>query len=271
MKRRLVWAIFALLVVLSLVVPAFGEAKLDNVVDVAGLLTQDQKTALLGRAQELSDEYDLGIYIIAVQDYTRYSDQKEIHDGFIDIFAQNDLGRGEDRAAVSFFISMDTREFVFDFNSDRADYAFTEAGRDRLEDRVLPYLREGDWYGGFNEYLNVCQEYLQAAEAGHPVGDGEASRNEESGGFSILFFFPGIFAAAVTAVVLVSPMRSAREKRQADDYAVPGSMRLTRQSDHFVRRTVTRTPRPKQTSTPSSGGDTKTYSSGSHSGRSGKF
>lgn len=272
MKKRIVLFLFTLAVLCGLAIPALASDRLDNVVDTAGLLTSDQQAALMDRAQALSEEYDLGIYIIAVQDYGRYSKKSAIEDAFLEIFDQYHLGRGEDRAAASFFISMDSREFVFDFNADRADYAFTPAGRDSLEDRVLPFLRENDWYGAFNEYLNVCEEYLAAARGGAPVGDGESSRYDEEGGFSILFFLPGVFAAAVTAVVLAAPMRSVGQKSQADDYIVPGSMRLTRQSDRFLRRTVTRTPRPKQTSSSSSsGGSNTSYSSGSHSGRSGKF
>ena len=139
---------------------------------------------------------------------------------------------------------------------------------------MLPYLRDNDYYGGFNEYLNVCQEFLEAATEGSPIGEGETSRNDAGGGFSILFFLPGLFLAGVTAVVLIVPMHSAGVKTQADDYIVPGSMRLTRQSDHFLRRTVSRTPRQKESDHHSSGGGgsvSHSYSSGSHSGRSGKF
>ena len=268
MKRKIFVLSLLLVLLAALLVPAAAET-LDNVTDVAGLLTADQQNALERRAEEISQTYELGVYVIAVDDFTRYSKKPEIYDAQVELFDRYGLGLGEDRAAAVFFISMETREFVLDL----AHYAFTEKGRDLMEDRVLPYLRDNDWYGAFNEFLDVCQEDLEAAQAGTPVGYGEPSRNDsQEGGFSILFFVPGVLAAAVTGVVLVAPMRSAREKHQADDYAVPGSMQLTRQSDHFLRRTVTRTPRPKQNSSSSSGGSVShSHSSGSHSGRSGKF
>lgn len=266
MKRKIFVLSLLLVLLAALLVPAAAET-LDNVTDVAGLLTADQQNALERRAEEISQTYELGVYVIAVDDFTRYSTKQ------VELFDHYGLGLGEDRAAAVFFISMETREFVFDFNGERAQYAFTEKGRELMEDRVLPYLRDNDWYGAFNEFLDVCQEDLEAAQAGTPVGYGESSRNDsQEGGFSILFFVPGVLAAAVTGVVLVAPMRSAGKKGQADDYAVPGSMQLTRQSDHFLRRTVTRTPRPKQNSSSSSGGSVShSHSSGSHSGRSGKF
>lgn len=272
MKRKLFVLSLLLVLLAALLVPA-GAETLDNVTDDAGLLTGVQQQILESRAEEISGTYDLGIYVIAVDDFTRYSTKPEIYDAQVELFDHYGLGLGEDRAAAVFFISMETREFVFDFNGERAQYAFTEKGRDLMEDRVLPYIRDNDWYGAFNEFLDVCQEDLEAAQAGTPVGYGEPSRNDsQEGGFSILFFVPGVLAAAVTGVVLVAPMRSAREKHQADDYAVPGSMQLTQKSDHFLRRTVTRTPRPKENSSSSSGGSVShSHSSGSHSGRSGRF
>lgn len=272
MRRISIW-LLAMLLLLALSVPVFAEsgdsqAKLGYVNDTAGLLTADQKNALLNRATELSNQYEISIYIIAVPDYTKYSSASKISDAYIDIFVDYDLGWGEDRDAAAFMLSMNTREYNLDFNGTRAQYAFTEEARDLMESRVLPYLGDNEYYNGFNEYLNVCQECLEAAAEGSPIG----SETESGGGFSLLFFLPGLFAAGVYAIILIAPMHTAKVKTQADDYIVPGSMRLTRQSDHFLRRTVTRTPRQKDTDHSNhSGGGGRSYSSGSHSGRSGHF
>lgn len=87
----------------------------------------------------------------------------------------------------------------------------------------------------------------------------------------VFFCLPGLFFAVVTAIILVAPMRTAKVKDQADDYVVPGSMHLTRQSDQFLRRTVTRTPRQKEQTSHSGGSVSTSHVSGSHSGRTGKF
>ena len=143
-----------------------------------------------------------------------------------------------------------------------------------LRIKLAPHSKQdNDYYGAFNEYLNACQEYLEAAETGTPIAQGQPSRNDaqKSKGFSILFFLPGLFSAGVAVVCLVAPMRSAGVRSQADDYTVPGSMRLTRQSDHLLRRTVTRQPRPTRSSGSGGGSVTTSHSTGSHSGRTGKF
>lgn len=269
--KRFSLLLLAFVLLVSLAVPAVAaegdsQAKLGHVSDTEHLLTDDQKSALLSRANELSEEYSISIYIIAVQDYRKYSDKSSAGEACADIFDKYDLGWGEDRDGAVFLLSMADRDYYFLFNGNWSNYAFTESGQAQLEDQVFPYLKDGDYYGAFNEYLNVCQEYLAAASEETPVGGSESG---PKAGFSVLFFLPGLFLAGVTAVVLVAPMHSAGIKTQADDYIVPGSMRLTRQSDHFLRRTVSRMPRQKEQDHSGSSG----HSGGSvtRSGRGGKF
>ena len=280
-NRRLLLTLVTLLLVLALPMAAFAaqddsDAKLRYVTDAAKLMTAEQDAALEARAKEISQEYEFSVYIIALDNYQVYAQQTDFWDASVEIYDSYELGWGPEKAGACLMLSMQERDFCLHFNSDQANYVFSEGGRDLIEDRILGYFRDNDYYGGFNEYLNCCQEYLEAARNGTPIEEGSTSRNdEESSTFVNIVFFclPGLFAAAVTAVVLVVPMHSAGTKNQADDYAVPGSMRLTRQSDHFLRRTVTRTPRQKeQSSSSSSGGSVSTsHSTGSHSGRTGKF
>lgn len=282
MKRKRILGI-ALAAVLLLLLPIQALATQDDsaaqlayVTDAANLLTDDQQMALEARAEELSRKYEFGVYIIAVTDYTKYSHETDFWDANVDIYETYDLGWGTDKAGASLMLSMAERDFCLHFNSDRADYVFSEAGRDAIEDRIITDLRDNDYYGAFNAYLNACQEYLEAAANGTPIAAGQGSRNDaqQKRGFSFLFFLPGIFLAGVTAVILMAPMRSAGTKSQADDYAVPGSMGLTRQSDYFLRRTVSRRPRQTENRSSQGGGGgsfTTSHSSGSHSGRTGKF
>lgn len=181
-------------------------------------------------------------------------------------------------------LSMEERDYNLDFYSSRANRIFTEAGRDQMEDRFLRYFRQDDFYGGFREYLSTCEEYLLAAQNGHPVGEGESS-NAWGGGSAYgdryyekekpspaLALIPGGLAALLVGIFTSAPMRSARQKRDANQY-VQGRLNLRRRSDMFLNRTVTRSPRNTDSggSHGSGGSHSHSYSSGGHSGRSGKF
>ena len=187
MKQRRFWAVLlGILLLISVTVAASAESggKLPYVTDAANLLTDEQHMALEARAEEISQTYSFGIYIIAVNDYTNYSRESDFWDANVDIYETYDLGWGTEKAGASFMISMAERDFCLHFNSDRANYVFSEAGRDAIEDRVIPYLQDNDYYGAFNEYLNACQEYLEAAENGTPIAQGQPSRNDAQKSFS---------------------------------------------------------------------------------------
>ena len=64
----------------------------------------------------------------------------------------------------------------------------------------------------------------------------------------------GIIIAAIVAFVLTSQLKSVKMKPHANEYVKQGSMNVTHSQDIFLYRTVTRTARPKNDSSSSSGG-----------------
>lgn len=270
MKRRIVLLITAILLLTCCLTSASAtQAQLRYVTDMADLLTQEQVDALEVRAAQISERYNFGVYIITVNDFRQYANASRISSAAIEIYDSYQLGWGEDHAGTMLMLSMNERDYNLDFNSSRADEAFTGAGRDRLEERVVSYLRNNDYYGAFQRYLSACDEYLLAAENGQPVGKGEhSSEDSEREGALFIAVAVGAVAALITGLILSAPMHTAGLKHDANAYAVAGSLKLHRRSDMFLHRSVTRVPRQTQSS---SGGSSHHYSSGSHSGRSGKF
>ena len=176
MKRRY----FAILLMAALLVSCFAvsalatQAQLNYVTDEAGLFTDTERGTLESRAQEISERYNFGVYIITLPDYRDYTTSSSVETCAMELYDDNTLGWGSDRAGTMLLLSMQERDFDLDFYSSRANRIFTEVGRDRMEDRFIPYFRNDNFYGGYMEYLNTCEEYLQAAEEGHPVGEGES-------------------------------------------------------------------------------------------------
>ena len=216
------------------------------------------------------------MYIITLPDYRDYTTSSSVETCAMELYDDNTLGWGSDRAGTMLLLSMQERDFDLDFYSSRANRIFTEAGRDRMEDRFIPYFRNDNFYGGYMEYLNTCEEYLQAAEEGHPVGEGESRYSGQAEKASpALALIPGGIAALLVGIFTSAPMHSAKQQRDANQY-VRGRLNLRRRSDMFLNRTVSRSPRNTESrssgSSGSSGGShSHSYSSGGHSGRSGKF
>lgn len=278
MKRRY----FAILLMAALLVSCFAvsalatQAQLNYVTDEAGLFTDTERGTLESRAQEISERYNFGVYIITLPDYRDYTTSSSVETCAMELYDDNTLGWGSDRAGTMLLLSMQERDFDLDFYSSRANRIFTEVGRDRMEDRFIPYFRNDNFYGGYMEYLNTCEEYLQAAEEGHPVGEGESRHSgQDEKASPALALIPGGIAALLVGIFTSAPMHSAKQQRDANQY-VRGRLNLRRRSDMFLNRTVSRSPRNTESrssgSSGSSGGShSHSYSSGGHSGRSGKF
>ena len=269
-NKRFLGFLMVVLLLSCFVVSAFAtEAQLDHVTDEAGLFTDEERQALEQRAEAISEKYQFGVYIVTLEDFKDYTNSSDIEKFAVRFYDQYTLGYGEDHAGTMLMLSMAERDYDLDFNSKRANTIFTEAGRDWMENRFLVYFRGNDFYGGFEEYLNTCQEYLEAAKNGQPVGEGMPSSADEEKLSPIFALIPGVIAALVVGIITCAPMHSAGVKRDADQYVIQGSLNLRRRSDMFLHRSVSR--RPRQTESSGSSGGSHHYSSGSHSGRSGKF
>ncbi len=258
----------ALLLSACFAVTAFA-APTDHVTDEAGLFTDEQRQALEQRAAAISEEYDFGVYIVTLGDFQDYTNSSNFEKFAVRYYDDHEFGFGEDRGGTMLMLSMAERDYDLDFNSKRANTIFTEAGRDWMENRFLLHFRGDDYYSGFSEYLNTCEEYLEAARNGEPVGQGMRSSADDEKLSPAIALIPGAIAALLVGLLTSAPMHSAGVKRDADQYMVRGSLNLRRRSDMFLHRSVSR--RPRQTQSSGSSGGSHHYSSGSHSGRSGKF
>ena len=277
MKRRLACIVLAALLLLGLCCTAFAEApaatepQLWNITDTVGLLTSDEDLTLEARAEEISAQYGVGIYLLILEDYSEYYDDP--YETAYELYHQNTLGMGEDRDGVILLMSMSDRKYATFFYGPKAEYAFDAYGQELMEEEFLDDFRDDDWYDGFEDYLEVCDEYLARAEAGDPVrGDySSAGGSDGSGIGTTILVCLGISAviAMIVCLILRGKMKSVRKGTHADAY-VTGSLNLTASRDQYTHTTETRT-KIEHESSDSDGGGSSACSGGGGSGRSGSF
>ena len=277
MKRRIVCILLAALLLLGLCCTAFAEApaatepQLWNITDTVGLLTSDEDLTLEARAEEISAQYGVGIYLLILEDYSEYYDDP--YETAYELYHQNTLGLGEDRDGVILLMSMSDRKYATFFYGPKAEYAFDAYGQELMEEEFLDDFRDDDWYDGFEDYLEVCDEYLARAEAGDPVrrDDSSADGSDGSGIGTTILVCLGISAviAMIVCLILRGKMKSVRKGTHADAY-VTGSLNLTASRDQYTHTTETRT-KIEHESSDSGGGGSSACSGGGGSGRSGSF
>ena len=281
LRRQVLSRIILCIILLMSFVPA-GSANAEGqqndtlpyyVSDVAGLLSSSQWQELESKAEQISQQYQCGVYLVTLEDYRDYGSYSSFWNFSQDFYTRYHMGLGERSNGILLILSMSDRDYsLLAYGSD-AHYAFTDYGKEVLENRFLDNFRQNDWYGGFRDYINGCGEFLSRAADGNPVDVVYQSRNGLD---------PGISAAVVIGVPLLTAfgacegmkrqMKPVREQTRADQYIVPGGINLNLKRDVFVNRTVTRTrihTEPRMNA--GGGGGGTTVNSQGFSGHSGKF
>jgi len=262
-----------ILLISCMLVPAFGQSG-THVFDEAGVLASEDFEKLEIRAGQVSAQYEVGVYIAAVANYTDYGRFTDIWDCGRQLFEANDFGLGTEHNGIFLLLSMSDRDYAIIQHGSKADEVFTETVIDKLEDRIIYSFGRNDYADGFSRFIESCADFMKSAEQGTPVGYSEPASGyyEEEDGIGIFAVIPGAIAAVITGVVMCASMKSSGVKHNADSYAVSRSFTLSRRSDMFLNRTVSRVRR-QQPSNSGHGGSSGSHhhSGGGYSGRSGKF
>ena len=259
MKKRVLTILLTLVLLLGLSVPVFAESQLWHITDDAGILTAEEDSQLEQYAEAVSWAYDVGIYIVTVDDYTDYYD--DVYETAWQIYHGYTLGMEDDRDGVILLMSMDNRKFATFFYGPKAEYAFDAYGQEQLEDYFLDDFKNDDWSGGFTHFIDGCNEYLELAASGYPV-------RESPWGALVVIIGISCLLALVVCLILKGRLKSVRKGTEASDY-VAGSLNLKNSRDQYTHTTETRTK--IETESSSSSGGSHAESGGGGSGRSGSF
>ena len=298
MKKFLSSVLAVLLLIICLSVPAFADAQLNHVTDDAGILYDSDIAALEERAAAVSEQYDCGVYIVTVGDFTDYSDAYYVDDFGQELFSSYDLGLGDDNCGILLILSMAERDYGLVPHGDFANTAFTDYGKDALAEYFLDDFRNDDWYQGFADYIDGCEEFMRRAADGQPVDiwdespdDGDYSDGYDSDydydytapgffwrlthtvpplGWLIILGIPALIALTV-CLCMKRGMKTAVSSGNANLYIRPDGVRLTRQNDIYTHTTVTRTQNVPDDDHNNSGGGGTTVNSGGFSSSHGKF
>lgn len=262
MKKRIFALLTATILLIVMACPAFAAAEdvpfNTMVLDIPEVLTAEQVEELDARAWELSHLYECAVYIVitdSLEGLEAWEFSEFMHEEY-------GMGYGSDQSCVILLLSMEERDYNIMAHG-YGNTAFTDYGKEMMAERFLGYFGDDDWYGGFVEYLDCCEEYLQMAYDGEPFDVG----SDKNPVVSILIAIAvGVVAAFIVCSIFKSQMKTAVRQRAAAAYVTPQGLVLTGQTDQFINTTRTeRYDPPKE----DKGGTTVNSSGSSH--KSGKF
>ena len=283
MKKKLL-TLFLVLVLLSVfIVPAFADETLGYVTDTANVLTQEGADNLAAYAQEVSEQYECGIYIVTVPDYQEIS-SVSVRDCAEQIYTYYNLGYGNERNGELLILSMEDRDYALIAYGDKANATFTDYGKEILCQQFLDNFRENDWYGGFRDYIAYSAEMLKTAEEGTPLDvyddtdyndyydyDDYSYQRSFSPTTVVIGLVIGCVIALIACSVMKGKMKTANIQKSAAAYISNGGLQLSRAADNFTHITEVRERIQTENRTSSGGGGGTTVNSSGFSGTSGKF
>ena len=215
--------------------------------DTAGLMTSEEWRKLESTAENISEQYGCGVYIVTLQDYRDYGSYNNFWDFSEAFYTRYNMGLGEARNGILLIMSMAERDYSLLAYGRDAHYAFTDYGKEQLADSFLDNFRRDDWAGGFGDYIDNCGVLVARAKNGDPVDqwipDPPVQQERQHGmtpmKWLISLLFPGLVGGA-TVSGMSRQMKTAVKKTRAEEYVGRGSPHLNVNSDQFINRNVTR-------------------------------
>lgn len=277
MKKRISVFLLVFTVFLSFGIPTLAQAQEERfsrsekagprVVDMAGLLDETERAALLSRLDEISERERVDVVVVTVNGLEGKSPMQYADD----FYDNNGYGYGGAKDGVLLLVSMADRDWWIS-TTGYGITAFTDAGMDYISEQFLPALSSGDYREAFMCFADCCEEFITEAKAGHPYDIGHMPKGPFRLGFSVcVSLAAGLILAVVVTACMKGQLKSVRSQPGASSYVKDQSLNVTESRDIFLYSNVRRREKPKN-NTSRGGSRTHTSSSGrSHGGRGGKF
>lgn len=239
-----------------------------RVVDMAELLNDSEKTALLSKLDEISERQKLDIVVLTVNTL----DGKTPRDYADDFYDYNGYGFGENKDGILLLVSMEDRDWWIS-TTGYGITALTDAGIEYISEKFLSDLSDGDYAQAFTTYAELCDQFITQAKTGEPYDTGNMPEEPFNVAWNILVAFViGLVVAVIVTGIMKKQLKTVQLKSEANNYVKANSMIVTENRDLFLYNQVSRRARPKETDNSSGGSSTHTSSSGSsHGGGGGKF
>ncbi len=276
--KKFLSLILVIFVFLASALTSFAQGEF--VTDNADLLSESEEVILSSKMSSIQSEYGIDIAIHT----TMSTDGEDIHSYAENFYLSN--GYGED--GLVFVINLNNNEVGNrDFYTYYQGSVYDSFGDDAYDsdygvvnDEVLPYLADENYYQAFLTYLSVTEDFLSGKITYNEGNDGYYG-DEYSDYYEddyeyevsspnyfvseVIVILVGVGVAFLIVSIMKGKMNTAVIKTEASDYVKAGSMNVTRRLDVFTHRHVTKTAKPKNNS---SGGGAR--SSGGMSGGGGR-
>lgn len=267
---------------LSFVCPVFG-AEVPVVTDTsikvydeAGLFKDEEETILNESSKKIVEDFGMDVVILTVED----TGEKTAEAYAEDFYDENGFGVGETHDGIIMIIDMGGRTRWMVTTGSAIDI-FTDYYIDAIWEDVTPYLSEGAYFEGAEEFISQVgyynEEYIKYSNEPNYVSEYEEVIEGKKGGVEngpwVLSLIVAFFVSSISIFFMIRKNNAVKNFTDGRAYMKKNSFIVEKQSDTFAGTHTTRTKIPKNDNN-SWGGGSSTHcgSSGtSHGGGGGGF
>ncbi|MBQ7726514.1 MAG: TPM domain-containing protein [Clostridia bacterium] len=254
------------------------------VVDAAGLMTEEEQNTLTDVLNEIRENKHFDAVVLTVDSIGNASPM----DYADDYYDQHGYGYGEEHDGCLLLLAMESRDWWLS-TTGYGIAVFSDDDIERLGERILPFLKDGEYYDGFLCYAGICHYLIRWAngETTNAAEDSEYFTNDDREVYDYFYsatesqkepfsFFNailialaiGLVIALIVTLCLKAQLKPVRFQQAANQYMDHNSMKVTLKQDLFLYSTVSKTKIERS----SGGSSTHSSSSGTtHGGGGGKF
>ena len=167
------------------------ESKLVN--DEAYIISSKKASELETKLKAIKEKYRFSVVIVTVNS-TGYSTAEVFAD---DYFDYNDYGTD----GILFLINMGTREWHMS-TSGRGITYFTDYGLERMDEIIVPFLRDGKYDEAMQKFADVAEEFIIQGRAGEPYDTN--NKYLEKGNYFIIILVILLISASVSGAIVRS-------------------------------------------------------------------
>lgn len=265
MKKIIVFVSVFVLCLSSLITVASAETYPSRLTDNADLLTSSEEAAVEQRIKEIRDEHNIDV-IILLEDglFEGYNDTYALSAAMsrycINYYSKHSLSDN----GVMLLISLDDgyKDYYFYTVGSCSDHIDNYSDIDYIENSVQPLISSERFYDACMKYLDLSEYCL--------TNSSSFSGGEKVDPFSYLpaVIIVAFLIALISVFVMKSQLKTVRPKTTASDYSMRDTFKLTSAADIFLYRNITKTPKPRDTSSGRMGGGSR--GGGGRGGRGGR-
>ncbi len=246
LKKHLILILAPLALFAALFLPTQALAQSGTYVfDEQEILSSTEFSKLEDKGKTYASTYKVGVYFLFTDSMGTNESSKSGRNEFArNYYEKHNLGVGSNKDGIIFVVAVKSRKYVTvkHFTNSSTD-PFSNDSVDLIESNVKDEIKDNKWYKGACAYYDTVGEHLQYFSE-HGKQWEEASLLAPLIKLGVTLLVP--LAVAIGVVTTnKSAMLTARLQTEASSYLDAGSFSLSRQSDVFVNRTITSTPRPK--------------------------